>query len=145
MIHRLGLLALLSASSSALAGTTVSADFGQVFDSQFEQDMALRAGYELPIPAIHIAPEVSARMLRSDDATALGAFVGVRVSIGMLVSPGVYAQTGIWSADQSKSSTGGLSLDFRAVPLAIFGVHGGYTTHDAGNFVSAGAHAGLKF
>ena len=46
---------------------------------------------------------------------------------------------------QVPSSTGGMTLDFRGVPMSIFGLHAGYTMHDKGNFLSYGLHAGLEF
>jgi hypothetical protein len=145
MIRPIGLAALLCFPCSAFAGLTASVDLGKAVDSHFEQDVGMRVGYTINLVNLHITPEISERLLLAGTETALGTFVGARATLGFLVAPGVYAQTGVWTYDQSSSTTGGLTLDFRGVPMAILGAHGGYTTHVKGNFISGGVHAGIEF
>jgi len=107
--------------------------------------VALRAGYTISLVNLHLTPEISERLLVSENDVALGTFIGARATMGLVVAPGFYVQAGGWTYDQTTSTTGGLTLDFRAIPMAVMGVHGGYTLHVAGDFISAGAHAGIEF
>ena len=145
MIRSLGLADLLLSPSSALAGMTASVDLGQALESHYEHDVALRVGYTINLVNLHITPEISERLLLTGTETSLGTFVGARATLGFLIAPGIYGQTGVWTYDQTTSTTGGMTLDFRGVPMGIFGAHAGYTMHTKGNFVSGGLHAGVEF
>ena len=145
MIRTLAMAAMMWLPTSALAGFTAVVDLGQTVDSHYEQDLGLRAGYTISLVNLHVTPEVSQRLLLVDSDTAMGTFIGGRASLGFLIAPGIYANTGVWTNDQTTSSTGGMTLDFRGVPMSIFGLHAGYTMHDKGNFLSYGLHAGLEF
>jgi hypothetical protein len=145
VIRKIGLISLLAFPSSALAGFTASVDLGQALNSHTQHDVSLRAGYTISLVNLHITPEISERLLLKDTQSSLGTFVGARVSMGFLFAPGIYGQTGVWTYDQSTSSTGGLSLDFRGIPSTVVGAHGGYTMHVKGNFISGGVHAGVEF
>jgi len=145
VIRTIGLMALLLAPGSALAGMTVSVDMGAAFHDVYEYDLGLRAGYTITLVNVHLTPEISERLLVAEDDLALGTFFGARASIGFAVAPGVYFSTGAWTYDQTTSTSGGVTLDFRAIPLMVVGAHGGYTLHDKGDFPSAGVHAGIEF
>ncbi len=145
MIRRLSLAALLLAPGTALAGFTASADLGAAFNSDFKYDVGLRAGYTINLVNVHLTPEIGERLLLTDDDLSLGTFIGLRASVGFAIAPGAYLSYCAWTYDQTTATTGGLTLDFRAIPLMVVGAHGGYTLHAAGNFPSAGVHAGLEF
>lgn len=49
-----------------------------------------------------------------------------------------------WTYDGSSSFTGGATVDVRAIQKLVLGVHGGYSTHILGDFITAGAHAGFQ-
>ncbi len=145
MIKKIGLAALLLAPSTAMAGFTASVDVAQAFESPVQYDMGLRAGYTISLVNVHLTPEISERLLVMEDDIDIGTFFGARLSMGFAVAPGVFFNTGAWTYGQTTSSTGGLTLDFRAIPMAVVGLHAGYTLHEGGDFASAGAHIGVEF
>ena len=103
---------------------------------------SLRLGYELPLPVVRIIPEAQLgfSQFTEDDQgnptqSVLVGRAGVRVGIGGVIGPALYAHVGYARIDGEGSdfvvqSSGlsydaGLSVDFTLLPIINLGVHGG--------------------
>jgi len=146
VIRCLGVCALLAFPSTAAAGGfTLSADLGKVVTGEVTPyDIGMRAGYTIDIANLHLTPEISERLLVEEEDLQLGTFLGARVAFGHVVAPGIYFSGGTWTYSQLTSMSGGLTLDLRAIPLLVTGIHGGYTTLNKSGFISAGFHVGFE-
>lgn len=126
----------------------------------------LRLGYQLPVPVIRIVPEIlgSYATFPADDVgnasqTGLSGRGGLRVGIGGLIGPALFAHVGYSrvhgeASDYTVTTSGlsydvGLSVDFTLIPLLNIGVHGGYNVvteeNKSAQWIDAGVHVELVF
>jgi len=120
--------------------------------------VAGRLGYELPVPFLHVVPEVGFHYARYNNAKAYRGFVGGRVGLGLILQFGAYAHVGLGkieydgfapATDTTLNYDGGLYLDFTALPLVDIGVHAGVgrfenrSDRDPLQWLALGAHASL--
>jgi hypothetical protein len=135
---------LLSSTTAVAGGFTGSIDAGTTLLEQQGFDMGVRVGWTFEIGNSFLTPEIGERLLTTTAEPNLGTFAGLRLSHGHIISPGVYGMVTGWTYDGSSSFTGGATIDVRAIPTLVLGVHGGYSTHILGDFITAGAHAGFQ-
>jgi hypothetical protein len=141
----LAAIGLSAMSTPAQAGGfTASVDTGAVLLEQSGYDLALRAGWTIDFANFHITPEIAERLLATEQEPYVGTFAGARISHGHVISPGIYSMVGVWTYDGSSTVTGGVSIDLRAIPGIVAGVHSGYSTHVAGGFMTVGGHVGFE-
>jgi len=120
--------------------------------------VAGRLGYELPVPLLHVVPEIGFQYARYNNAKAYRGFAGGRVGIGVVLQLGVYAHIGLGkieydgikpATDTTLNYDGGLYLDFTALPLVDIGVHAGVgrfenrEDRDPLQWLALGAHAAV--
>ncbi len=140
----LGTLGAIPATTHA-SGLTASVDVGAALNQVSDgPDLGLRIGYTLDIGNLHLTPELMQRLLILETDPVMGTFFGARLSHGHTFSPGIYGHGGTWLDPAVSAMGGGLSLDFRAIPKLVVGVHAGYTTSETGGFITGGGHAGIQ-
>jgi hypothetical protein len=120
----------------------------------------VRLGYKLDLLLVQLTPEVGGayHTFSGDaDATFSQGFGGVRLALGKIVEPGVYAHLGYghigtdFGGHSGAAADAGVTLDLTFLPLIDLGVHGGYNwllkteDHDAFDSYVLGAQVALVF
>jgi len=127
---------------------------------------ALRLGRQLGGPLLSLTPEIGGSYHSLNgvyDASMYRGFVGVRLSLGALIEPGVFGHVGyghIFFRDVSgplDPSHGaltydvGVTVDFRLLPVLSLGAHAAYNGLAANddfsriNWISAGGQVSVRF
>ncbi|MDP6933484.1 MAG: hypothetical protein QGG40_11240, partial [Myxococcota bacterium] len=92
----LGAVLLLAVPTGAQAGLTPALDLGLAFaDGSTTSDQALRVGYTLPLPLLHVTPELGLRVVGLEtEASMVAPIVGARVGFGSVIVPSLYLHGG---------------------------------------------------
>jgi len=127
---------------------------------------ALRLGREFDAVLVSITPEIGGSYHALNgviDASLYRGFAGVRLSLGKVIEPGIYAHVGYGHVsfdevagafDESHGAFSydvGATLDFTLLPVLDVGAHGAYNglAGDAEsrqiNWVNAGGHVSVQF
>jgi hypothetical protein len=148
-----GVVALDVDYAAPLDETGVSSGFG----------FGVRVGAQLHAPLIAVTPELGFSYHRFGGPAELatyGGTAGLRLGIGEVIRPGVFAHVGYGArktelpgrAEDSGALTYDLGafLDFTLLPILDIGAHGGYNnwtgaSQPAFPFLTFGGHAGLVF
>lgn len=162
----MAVLACRAAPARAEIMVGVDLDYVLPIDSsaKFGGGFAIRLGSQIHLPALALTPELSigyAGFSESAGPNVYRGVVGLRLGIGELIRPGVFAHIGLgrFSLDaggRDVSSTevtydAGLMLDFTLLPLLNLGVHMGYDRLDGSDkrktfhWLTFGIHAEVVF
>jgi hypothetical protein len=155
----------------ARADTVIAADLDFVVPINDESEeissgagFGIRLGHQLDVPAVVLTPEVGFTYAGFDGGVkAYRGVAGLRLGVGEILRPGVFAHAGIGrlnvdmpSGVRDPSHTAftfdaGAFLDFTLLPFVNIGAHAAYNRHsgsdelDAFQWASLGAHAALVF
>jgi hypothetical protein len=158
----------ISFTHSARAETAIAGDvdYAGPVDSDVDAGpgFGLRIGYHAHIPFVILTPEVGFNYygFQGDyPASMYRGVVGMRLAIGEIIRPGVYAHVGYAQLqadrpppDPSHSAVtydGGAFLDFTLLPLINIGAHAGYNRMEGSdeaegvNWATFGEHAEVVF
>lgn len=156
---------------SAAAETTIAGDLDYAIPidanaTDSGPGFGIRLGQQLHMPLIALTPEIGftwAHFGGDFDPTVYRGLAGLRLGVGEILRPGVYAHAGIghlsWDAPRGLpdpshtafSFDAGAFVDFTLLPFINIGVHGAYNQLASGDYVDAlkwatvGAHAALVF
>jgi hypothetical protein len=158
-----------AAADRTLGGPRVSVDVDSILPLD-EPDIdtgigaGLRLGNELDLVAVTLTPEIAgtAHSFANDwEPELYRGTAGLRLSVGKLVEPGVFAHVGVGdlriegergAADRTAFTwDGGLTLDLTLIPVIQLGAHASYGYLAAGDadesldWVLAGAHVTFSF
>jgi hypothetical protein len=165
------LVASLACGEHARADTVVAADLDFVVPINDESDdissgagFGIRLGHQLDVPAVVLTPEIGFTYASFDGGVkAYRGVGGLRLGVGEILRPGVFAHAGIGrlsvdvpSGVPDPSHTAftfdaGAFLDFTLLPFLNIGAHAAYNRQagsdelDAFQWASLGAHAALVF
>jgi hypothetical protein len=159
------LTAITFSSASAHAATAIAADldYAAPIDSTGSSGagFAIRAGAQLHVPMLVLTPELACtdHTFSSRGPTAYRGLAGLRLGVGEVLRPGVFAHLGFGHlslpspapSHTAFSYDAGAFLDFTLLPVLDLGVHGAYNRLNEGNGVAAfqwatlGVHAALIF
>jgi hypothetical protein len=127
---------------------------------------AFRLGREFNGPLLSLTPEIGGSYHSIEgvyDASLYRGFAGARLSLGLLIEPGVFGHVGYGYISFSDASgpfdpshggltyDAGVTLDFTLLPVLEFGAHAAYNgltggdSFDRINWVSAGGHVSVRF
>jgi hypothetical protein len=127
---------------------------------------SLRLGRELGGRLLSLTPELGGSYHSLDgvyDASMYRGFVGLRLSLGLVLEPGIFGHVGYGHIsfedagepfDRSHGALtydAGVTLDFTLLPVLDFGAHAAYNGlagsegFDRINWVSAGGHISVQF
>jgi hypothetical protein len=158
-------LAITFAAAPAQAATAIAGDLDYALPLDSDEadsggGFAIRIGQQVRLPLIALTPEIGFTYASfSEGPTAYRGIAGLRLGVGEVLRPGVFAHLGIGRLslpDPLPSHTAfsydaGVFLDFTLLPLLDIGVHGAYNRVNGKDEVSAfewvtlGAHAALIF
>jgi len=159
---------------TAHADTTAAADldFDTPVSSHFPADaksgggFGIRLGQQFHVPLLVVNPEIGftyASFSHDETPKVYRGIVGVRLGVGEILRPGVFAHVGIGHLDLSPPSyvpdashngftyDAGIFLDFTAIPFLNIGIHGAYNNLASSDsvrsfqWINLGAHAALVF
>ncbi|HEY6555924.1 MAG TPA: hypothetical protein VI072_01570 [Polyangiaceae bacterium] len=159
------------AAPSARADTVIAADLDFVVpindgseDISSGAGFGIRVGQQLDLPALVLTPELGFTYAGFDGGVkAYRGVAGLRLGVGEILRPGVFAHAGIGRlsfdmpsgvADPSHTAftfDAGAFLDFTLLPFLNIGAHAAYNRQagsdelDAFQWASLGAHAALVF
>lgn len=159
------------AAPSARADTVIAADLDFVVPINDESEdissgagFGIRVGQQLDVPALVLTPELGFTYAGFDGGVkAYRGVAGLRLGVGEILRPGVFAHAGIGrlsvdvpSGVPDPSHTAftfdaGAFLDFTLLPFLNIGAHAAYNRQagsdelDAFQWASLGAHAALVF
>ncbi len=168
---------LCAPAQEATAGTLLGLDLGLAVDTgDLPVDpggpgpaVAVRFGYELPIPVVRIVPEAQLgyASFSADDKNGnptqqiLTGRAGLRLGIGGVIGPALFAHVGFGDISGEGSDfviekSGlsydvGLSVDFTLLPLLNLGIHGAWNALEEDDpkatfqWLDFGIHAELNF
>jgi hypothetical protein len=156
-----------SAKSSASTKPALDLEYVVVEGKAFDSGVggAFRLGREFDGPLLSLTPELGGSYHSLDgvyDASLYRGFAGLRLSLGLVVEPGIFGHVGYGHISFSDASPfdgshggltydAGLTLDFTLLPVLEFGAHAAYNglTGSDGferiNWVSAGGHVSVRF
>ncbi|MFO0678273.1 MAG: hypothetical protein U0169_17180 [Polyangiaceae bacterium] len=119
---------------------------------------AIRLGYRVKIPLVALTPEVGGAYHHFGSSPAgegiARGFGGARLAIGEIVKPSVFAHAGYGASVGTGGSAAftydvGAALDFTALPVLDFGIHGSYASLATGGaaigWVDLGAQVAIVF
>lgn len=127
---------------------------------------ALRFGRQFGGPLLSLTPELGGSYHSLNgvyDASMYRGFVGLRLSVGAVIEPGIFGHVGYGhiffkdvngGLDQSHGSLtydAGVTLDFTLLPVLDVGAHAAYNglapsdDFDRINWISAGGHVSVRF
>lgn len=158
------ILAVLFHAAAASAKTAIAADLDYAVPIDSDADsgagFAIRVGQLLRLPIVAITPELAfANHTFADGPTAYRGLAGLRLGVGELIRPGVFAHLGLGHltlpspvpSHTAFTYDAGIFLDLTVLPLLDLGIHGGYNRLNEGKgvpafeWVTIGAHAALVF
>jgi hypothetical protein len=158
-------LTVTLAAAPAQAKTAIAADLDYAvpidWDAGSGAGFAIRVGQMLRLPLIVLTPELAFtdHSFADNGPTAYRGLVGLRLGLGEIIRPGVYAHLGLGHltlpsplpSHTAFSYDAGAFLDLTVLPLLDLGVHGAYNRLNAGegieafDWVTIGAHVALVF
>lgn len=169
IVAALSTIAVLSA-EPARAETVIAGDLDYVIAINEEPDVdsgggfGVRLGQQLDVPALVLTPEIGFTYASfGGDAKVYRGIAGLRLGVGEILRPGVFAHAGIGriSVDVPSGITdpshtaftfdAGAFLEFTLIPILNIGVHAAYNRQngndemDAFQWATLGAHAALVF
>lgn len=164
-------LALTFTAAPSRAEIAIAADLDYAIpvnsDAESGWGFGIRLGYQLDIPMLVLTPEIAFTyhdFSGNFPPTVYRGLAGLRLGIGEIIRPGVFAHLGIGrfainipgadSIDISHTAFTydfGAFLDFTLIPIVNIGIHVAYNHLNGGNhadgfqWVTLGAHAAIIF